>query len=63
MKKNVEIECIKEMKRDIINGYGYREIEYSFGSDTILLKLDNDNVNIITVIKSLIYYAAPISVF
>ena len=100
MKKKVETECIKEMKRDIINGYDYREIEYSFDSDTILLKLDNDKVNIafnscvidgdgydgsymlinsyscskndfigmpitniITVINSLIYYAAPIPVF
>lgn len=42
MKKKVETECIKEMKRDIINGYDYREIEYSFDSGTILLKLDND---------------------
>lgn len=47
MKKKVETECIKEMKRDIINGYDYREIEYSFDSDTILLKLDNDKVNIV----------------
>lgn len=47
MKKKVEIECIKEMKRDIINGYDYREIEYSFDSGTILLKLDNDKVNIV----------------
>ena len=100
MKKNVETECIKEMKRDIINGYDYREIEYSFDRGTILLKLDNDKVNIvfnscvidgdeydgsymlinsyscgkndfigmpitniIAVINSLIYYAAPIPVF
>ena len=42
MKKKVETECIKEMKRDIINGYDYREIEYSFDTGTILLKLDND---------------------
>lgn len=100
MKKNAEIECIKEMKRDIINGYDYREIEYSFDRGTILLNLDNDKVNIvfnsyvidgdeydgsymlinsyscskndfismpitsiITVINSLIYYAAPIPVF
>lgn len=47
MKKNAEIECIKEMKRDIINGYDYREIEYSFDRGTILLKLENDNVHIV----------------
>lgn len=100
MKKNAEIECIKEMKRDIINGYDYLEIDYNFDRGTILLKLDNDKVNIIfnsyvidcdehdgsymlinsyscskndfigmpitsiiTVINSLIYYAAPIPVF
>lgn len=100
MKKKVETECIKEMKRDIINGYDYREIEYSFDRGTILLKLDNYKViivfnsyvidgdeydgsymlinsyscskndfigmsisNIITLINSLIYYAAPIPVF
>jgi hypothetical protein len=100
MMKNVEIEAIKEMKRDIINEYGYREIEYSFERVTILLKLENDDVHIvfnsnvidgdepvesymlinsyscskndfigmpissiITLINSLIYYAAPIPVF
>lgn len=47
MMKNVEIEAIKEMKRDIINGYGYREIEYSFEIGNILLKLENDNVHIV----------------
>lgn len=45
--KNVEIEAIKEMKRDIINGYSYREIEFNFGSGIILLKLENDNVYIV----------------
>lgn len=47
MMKNVEIEAIKEMKRDIINEYGYREIEYSFERGTILLKLENDDVHIV----------------
>jgi hypothetical protein len=47
MMKNVEIEAIKEMKRDIINEYGYREIEYSFERGTILLKLENDEVHIV----------------
>ena len=47
MKKNAEIECIKEMKRDIINGYDYLEIDYSFDRGTIILKLDNDKVNIV----------------
>lgn len=47
MKKNVETECIKEMKRDIINGYDYRIIEHSFDRGTILLILYNDKVNIV----------------
>lgn len=47
MKKKVETECIKEMKRDIINGYDYREIEYSFDRGAILLKLDNYKVIIV----------------
>ena len=47
MKKKVETECIKEMKRGIINGYDYREIEYSFDRGTILLKLDNYKVIIV----------------